>query len=337
MKEAHKSLLGKIFLSDSEKTDDIKLIKKALIRANCFLLMAVILFVSTLLYYFYKDQQRNRSKFRALEVLAQSYYKQDNLDDVMKATLGDAFIEESKENFPNYLIKLVTDDLATLEEDKWRGFTFFVPTYQMNKIRETTIGRAEEAVYEAYEDYYYIRLGSFQNNITEKLLGKHLNEIQGYSNLILDLRGNSGGHADSLIKVLDFFFEKGQVMIKNKTFNYHEEIVKEYRAKTKKHIDFERIIILADERTASCSELMIISLQESFDNVIVIGENTYGKGIGMSVRQFKDGSGLIYINAYWYGPKGGNPTDEVIRPDIVVDPSKALDEAVKYIVLDKLN
>lgn len=102
--------------------------------------------------------------------------------------------------------------------------------------------------------------------------------------LIIDFRGNPGGQiqiAAILIDILIGDNHAGDISFKYK-FNkkYSGGDVSMEITDGGYDFNFNRVVFLTDRRTASASELVISSLKPYID-VVLVGENTHGKPVGM--------------------------------------------------------
>ena len=62
---------------------------------------------------------------------------------------------------------------------------------------------------------------------------------------------------------------------------------------------------------------------------VVVGEQSFGKGIVQSIFQLSDGSGLKFTTDNYYTPSGRSIQDVGITPDIQVSiPDEAYDDGV---------
>ena len=144
----------------------------------------------------------------------------------------------------------------------------------------------------------------------------------GYHDLVIDLRDNSGGYLSTAINIASFFMEEGSVVIKEE--NRDGSLV-EYKTKNSTHFNFDHVVILVNENTASASEALTACLKEQI-GATVVGVNTYGKGTVQQPKVFSDGSYFKYTTAEWLTPSGEKINKKGIQPDIEVK----LDEARTY-------
>ena len=151
-----------------------------------------------------------------------------------------------------------------------------------------------------------------------------------YPNLVLDLRGNSGGWLVDFHRIAELFVPRGSVMsIEETRLPIFSRTI---TSRAEPYFDFENIIILQNHRTASAAEGLILALQYHLPNVVTIGENTFGKGIGQVTvpltRGYAVRATVILVN----GPDGSNIHMTGIEPDIVTGPyDYPVDQALAFI------
>ena len=144
----------------------------------------------------------------------------------------------------------------------------------------------------------------FKNQL-EKLEGENI------QSLIIDVRGNSGGHLTTVEDMLSLFLDNSHVIYQIQT----KEKTEKYRSTgkvTKKY----PIVILTDGSSASASELLTIALKEEY-GAISIGTKTYGKGTVQELKNI-DGGEYKFTTKKWLSPKGNWINDKGIEPDIEV-------------------
>ncbi|MBR6690212.1 MAG: S41 family peptidase [Bacilli bacterium] len=160
----------------------------------------------------------------------------------------------------------------------------------------------------------YIYIGIFANNTYIQFkteLEKLENENIDY--LILDVRGNTGGHLTAVDEILDLFLNKNQIMYK---FEQDNKITNIYgKGFENKKYD---IVLLGDEVSASASEVLISGLKENLGSIF-IGKKTYGKGTVQELITLSDGTQYKITVKKWLTPKGNwiNDTEGIV-PDIEV-------------------
>lgn len=161
----------------------------------------------------------------------------------------------------------------------------------------------------------YIYISIFAENTGEQFK-KELEKLeeQNINSLIIDVRGNTGGHLTSLEEILNIFLTKKQIMYQ---FEQNKTIEKTYgkAPENKKY----KIIILCDETSASAAEVLTAGIRENLDSII-IGKKTYGKGTVQKLVTLSDGTNYKFTIKKWLTPKGNwvNDTKGII-PDIEID------------------
>jgi carboxyl-terminal processing protease len=148
--------------------------------------------------------------------------------------------------------------------------------------------------------------------------------------LIIDLRYNGGGVIDAANYLGDLFF--GEVAFKGTflKFVYNEKKSDrnvEIRFKAESNtIVIPRVFFITSRSTASASEVLINSLRPYDDriNMIIVGDTTYGKPVGMIAKQFTDYT-LVPITYYINNRNDEGKYFNGLLPDFLV--ADDLDEA----------
>jgi carboxyl-terminal processing protease len=158
-----------------------------------------------------------------------------------------------------------------------------------------------DAAYMINDSIGYIRLNKFSETTyaefmtaTQKLLK------EGMKCMILDLRDNGGGILTQATDIADEFLDD------NKLITYTEGAhspKKEYRCTKEGIFEKGKLVVLANEGTASASEILIGALQD-WDRATIVGRRTFGKGLVQEQFQLSDGSGLRLTIARYYTPLG---------------------------------
>ena len=78
------------------------------------------------------------------------------------------------------------------------------------------------------------------------------------------------------------------------------------------------MVTLVNKGTASASEILAGSLQDN-GRSILMGEQTYGKGVIQSLKSLGEDSGIAITVASYLTPKGSNIQGQGMTPDKLLD------------------
>jgi carboxyl-terminal processing protease len=194
-------------------------------------------------------------------------------------------------------------------------------------IRETII--VEPVKYEAMEDgaIAYIRLLRFEPDTTielDRALGTF--DLANITGLILDLRNNAGGLMSEAINVVNRFVDEGVVLITEDRLSGQ----KKYYARGNQIRNFP-IAILINKGTASSSEIAAGAIRDH-NMGILIGEQSFGKGVFQQLIDFPDGSALKITAGEYFTPNGTVVHGVGLPADIVVEEDQdEIDVAIEWI------
>lgn len=148
----------------------------------------------------------------------------------------------------------------------------------------------------------YIKLNAFTQTASAEVMAAYGKlKQQGMTSLILDLRGNGGGLLIEAVKIVNMFVKKGQTVVTTKG-----RIPEENRtyATSAEPIDLNiPLVVLVDGGSASASEIVAGSLQD-LDRAVVVGTNSYGKGLVQRTFDLKYGSKIKVTISKYYTPSG---------------------------------
>lgn len=161
----------------------------------------------------------------------------------------------------------------------------------------------------------YIYIGIFANN-TYYQFKDLLDELekQNIEALIIDVRGNTGGHLTSVDNILDIF-----LTTKQKMYGFEQNGKVSYTYGTGNTNKKYEVVLLGDEVSASASEVLIAGLTENLGSKF-FGKKTYGKGTVQELVTLTDGTQYKLTIKKWLTPKGNWINDnEGIIPDKEID------------------
>ncbi|MDQ3712546.1 MAG: S41 family peptidase [Acidobacteriota bacterium] len=144
--------------------------------------------------------------------------------------------------------------------------------------------------------------GGFQETSAEEL-DEAIAELkkQGMKNLILDLRGNPGGLLPQAIKVVSRFVPRGQTIVSVKGRSRYAQS-QDLPAVGDKTEDLP-LVVMINGGSASASEIVAGAVQD-YGRGIVVGTDSFGKGLVQRVFQLPFGTGLTLTTARYYTPFG---------------------------------
>ena len=163
------------------------------------------------------------------------------------------------------------------------------------------------------ENVGYIRITEFKNCTVEEF-SEALSFVteQKAKGVVIDLRNNPGGYADSVIKMTDMLLPKCNI-----AYLEDSKGKREYFNSDSDCVDLP-MVILANEGTASASELMAGSLQ-AHGKAKIVGKKTYGKAVGQTPLLLTHKTAIYLTNARYYTPKGECIDKKGIMPDVEVE------------------
>lgn len=196
----------------------------------------------------------------------------------------------------------------------------FKLTYKRDNI-EKTVTVNKKHIYinsvksERFDNIGYINISTFSATTEEQVKKELDNFDKNISDLIIDLRNNTGGYLNAAYDVSELFLKKGKIIYQLKDRN--NKITK-FTAKSGEYRHFNNIIVIINGSTASASEILALALKESA-NAKIVGTKSYGKGTVQETSKLKSGSMVKYTTAYWLSPEGNSINKTGITPDYKID------------------
>ena len=155
--------------------------------------------------------------------------------------------------------------------------------------------------YMANDSTGFIKISKFARTTYNEFM-EALEDLQskGMTQLILDLRGNSGGYMDASTNIANQFLPKGTLIVytEGRTHGRENTI-----ANGNGEFQQGEIIVLMDEWSASASEIIAGAIQDN-DRGTIIGRRSFGKGLVQEPLVLSDGSMIRLTIARYYTPTG---------------------------------
>ncbi len=147
----------------------------------------------------------------------------------------------------------------------------------------------------------YVKINRFARNTYQELLSA-LAKLKAHncSDIIVDLRGNSGGYLDIAISMVNEFLNKGDMIVYTEGVNNPRQDVYANGSGSCKDIG---VTVLIDEFSASASEIFAGAMQDN-DRGLVVGRRSFGKGLVQQQFSLPAGGALRLTVARYYTPSG---------------------------------
>ena len=182
----------------------------------------------------------------------------------------------------------------------------------------TVTVRRLEAIPEAQgmaslDNFRYMRISSVGYATGEEVRNAiSTMRAEGVQGIILDLRGNSGGHLDVTVDIANQLVPAGVVL---------QMVNRAGRRRTYssvlQEVPFNNVVVLVNRFTASAAEVIASALQDS-GAAVVIGEPTYGKGSVQSFHAIGTGGALSLTTEEYFRRGGGRINGVGVEPCIPV-------------------
>ncbi len=160
----------------------------------------------------------------------------------------------------------------------------------------------------------YVGLETFANFKVEDQLRQAIQDLKqkGAKKLILDLRDNGGGLLDQGCAVASDFLKEGPIV-----YTRTRTLTRVYCEASGQPLWTGPMVVLVNGNTASASEIVAGALQD-YGRAKVIGEKTFGKGVGQTPYTLANGGELTLVTFEWLTPKKRAINKEGLRPDLEV-------------------
>src|SRR5256712_14201166 len=114
------------------------------------------------------------------------------------------------------------------------------------------------------------------------------------------MRANPGGLFNASVAVADMFLEKNQLIVSHHGRSSPER--RYYAIRGNQGINVP-LVILVNGNSASATEIVSGAVQDH-DRGLIVGDQTFGKGLVQTVSGLSEGTGLALTTARYYTPSG---------------------------------
>jgi carboxyl-terminal processing protease len=190
-----------------------------------------------------------------------------------------------------------------------KGTTVKVGIYRkgVKGLTEYTITRDKipvnslDAAYMLDSENGYVKLNRFAATTDQEFFtAVDKLKLQGMKNIVIDLRGNTGGFMNPAISIADAFFPRNKMIV---YLEGNRTPRQDFVSTATAALLNSRVVVLTDEGSASASEILAGAMQD-WDRGIIIGRRTFGKGLVQNGFYLTDGSMVRLTIARYYTPAG---------------------------------
>lgn len=205
--------------------------------------------------------------------------------------------------------KIVTNQEAMrrLKGPKDTKVKIGVVRYGSKKVQTFTVTRGEiptksvTASYMLDDETGYIRIKNFgENTYPEMLIALAKLSQEGFKNLCIDLRDNSGGYLSAAVSMANEFLPDKKLIVytQGRKSPRHD-----YLSDGKGSYQKIPLVVLINEGSASSAEIFAGAMQDN-DRATIIGRRSFGKGLVQQQLEFPDHSLIRLTIARYYTPSG---------------------------------
>ena len=208
-----------------------------------------------------------------------------------------------------FVRKIVTNEEAMhrLKGKKGTKVKVGVVRYGHKAVKTFTITRDDipqksvSAAYMIDDSTGYIKIKNFgENTYPEMLVALAELSQEQFSNLIIDLRDNTGGYLTAATQMINEFLPGNRLIVYTEGRKSPRQ---EYKSDGRGTYQTIPLVVLINESSASASEIFAGAMQDN-DRATIIGRRSFGKGLVQKQIGFNDGSMIRLTVARYYTPSG---------------------------------
>lgn len=176
-------------------------------------------------------------------------------------------------------------------------------TLTVNLVRGTIPIASVPAAFMLNRQTAYMRISRFTSTTYKEFVDhlERLSENDQFRHLVIDLRDNPGGYLEEATKILNQMFAEADKLLMYMEGDHSRR--SERKSTGKKFFQIDQIAVLINGESASASEIVAGALQD-WDRAVIIGRQSYGKGLVQEQYDLTDGSALRLTVAKYYTPSG---------------------------------
>jgi carboxyl-terminal processing protease len=192
-----------------------------------------------------------------------------------------------------------------------RGSVVEITVERIGQAQPVTVRAVRDEVpYPSVRNYFMLRsgigyiglTGGFNQTSSEELRTAIAKlKLQGMTALILDLRRNPGGLLKQAIQVAEEFLPLNAeiVSVRGREGRFQKQVYKSENSEP----ETLPLVVLINRESASASEIVAGAIQDQ-DRGLIVGEDSFGKGLVQTVFRLPGGTGLTLTTAKYYTPSG---------------------------------
>ena len=221
-------------------------------------------------------------------------------------------------------------------------FTRYIPPAEMRLAEEVSLIETPRTVeqgevyFRRFDGVMYIAVRGFMKNKTPARFRFAMDQADFANPLVvIDVRGNGGGKLKSVIEMLRYMSSGNRgdlITLKHRGYIETYTAAGHYKrrnifipANTEKAGRFShyRVVVLVNGRSASAAEIFAGVMKEQGSPVV--GQTTYGKGVGQGIFKLSNGGGFKLTTFEYFVGDNETPVNGVgVEPDYPVEDSRRL-------------
>ncbi|MBI4533838.1 MAG: peptidase S41, partial [Candidatus Melainabacteria bacterium] len=139
-----------------------------------------------------------------------------------------------------------------------------------------------------------------------------LTKLANAKGIVLDLRDNPGGLLTNAIDIANMFLNNGNIVSTVDRDGYKTPAMSDGKPFT-----HQPVVVLINQGSASASEITGGALKDN-GRAVLIGQQTFGKGLVQGINRLEDGSGVNITIARYLTPNDVDINKKGISPDYTV-------------------